>query len=387
MIVYVTRVGFFGLFHPRLSTEQTPNPLNELRQSSSPARQVRHAVPGPSPPPPFFLTEHAYFGITPSGRAHRTQPSSHTPSFRAAAAHHHAPPAAGPAGQRQPRAAPSTAGRRSRARFWINSSQPRHRDRTPSERTGSGEQSRPPFLQPPSSSREQPSALTPRRRDAAACSPAGRPPSRCRLRLRLPGRPLPAEAGSRRAHVTPAGGAQRVTRARDASGGKRLLPAAASPARGGSSQRPRAALAATSGSRLCKQVFWFYSQWEHRKHLSYFAGPTTKTPTTSTCMFKTCSFPQPWAHLDPTRGSLCGGPVGDRWQHSDWRAHDTRLLQFSFPAVSGRAPAQCSDLCSSIGAIDLRAVGEFHSQGIQECLAFYIKAKILGKRLKSTKRP
>lgn len=42
------------------------------------------------------------------------------------------------------------------------------------------------------------------------------------------------------------------------------------------------------------------------KHLSYFAGPTTKTPTTSTCMFKTCSFPQPWAHLDLTRGSLCG---------------------------------------------------------------------------------
>lgn len=94
----------------------------------------------------------------------------------------------------------------------------------------------------PSSSAAAEAALTPRRRGAAACSPAGRPPSCrcCRRRLRQP----QAEAGPRRARDAGGRRGLRHTAARDVTAGSpapgRVAPGRAMEARGGEKRRVKA---------------------------------------------------------------------------------------------------------------------------------------------------
>lgn len=216
---------FFCLFHPRLSTHQTHNPLKEQRQSSSsiPARQVRRAVtPRPSLSLSFFLTEQALFGSG-KGRAQGPQlphPALHS-SARSASRRAARCRQSSPAAQRG---------------FELKAAD--RRGTAPSERAGSSYSRRAPLGSSPPHSpageEMQQRVLLRAARHSAAASGSGCPAPAAR--------PAAASrAGSRRAHVTPAGGARRVTRARAT---RRAGNSSYRRPRGGSSQRPHAALCA-----------------------------------------------------------------------------------------------------------------------------------------------
>lgn len=198
---------FFCLFHPRLSTHQTHNPLKEQRQSSSsssiPARQVRRAVT-PRPSLSFFLTEQALFGSG-KGRAQGPQlphPALHS-SARSASRRAARCRQSSPAAQRG---------------FELKAAD--RRGTAPSERAGSSYSRRAPLGSSPPHSpageEMQQRVLLRAARHSAAASGSGCPAGRCQ-QSRVAARAR--DAGGRRS--------TRHTSARDTSGGKQLLPAAA----------------------------------------------------------------------------------------------------------------------------------------------------------------
>lgn len=132
-------------------------------------------------------------------------------------------------------------------------------------------------------------------RHTAAASAPGCPAGRCQ-QSRVAARAR--DAGGRRS--------TRHTRARDAQGGKRLLPAAA---RRFLTAPPRRSLRAQVWRRRPTVV---YAKGSSGFTVSENIGNTSavsliqakKITATSTYVFKTCSFPQPLAHLDPIQGYL-----------------------------------------------------------------------------------